>query len=215
VSAPSGSGGDCFAHVRLMAIVETAGRDIAHVLERVGWLCARATRGSVIVQLRDKDQPARTRMDVGAKLREITAEHGQLLAVNDRPDIAMLLDADAIHLGERSLTPEQVRSFGLPRSVAVSVARHDTAHVRVEGADAVVLSPIVGARKGRSPLGLTALSVASGRMGVGCRLFALGGVDAATARACLGAGASGVAVMGALWDAPPDPSLLGALGISR
>jgi thiamine-phosphate pyrophosphorylase len=87
------------------------------------------------------------------------------------------------------------------------------------GADAVLLSPILAARKGRAALGLTALAEARSalvRRGRGApRLYALGGVEAGTARACLEAGADGVAVIGAALDGRDARPLLQALGVLR
>jgi thiamine monophosphate synthase len=79
--------------------------------------------------------------------------------------------------------------------------------------DAVLLSPIFEARKGRCALGVAALGRARDAH-PGPAWFGLGAVNAGNAAACLVAGAAGVAVIGAALEPDPQP-LLEALGILR
>ncbi|HEY4156930.1 MAG TPA: thiamine phosphate synthase, partial [Polyangiaceae bacterium] len=99
----------------------------------------------------------------------------------------------------------------------LSRACHDPERVADHACDLVVLSPIVAARKGNAPLGVEALARARRRLALAPQpplLFALGGVSAETAAACLRAGADGVAVIGAALADDPLPLLL-AIGIER
>jgi thiamine-phosphate pyrophosphorylase len=180
-----------------------------HCLERIERLLRRARTGSVLVQLRDHELSIRRRLEIGRVLRRTTAENGQHLAVNDRIDLALALGVDALHLGESSIETGQARRI-FPGWI--SRASH-----RIENtdADAVLLSPIVEARHGRDALGIAALGRARECLDAERRLFALGGVSATTARACLDAGADGVAVMSAALDTDDASPLLEALGIVR
>jgi thiamine-phosphate pyrophosphorylase len=139
-------------------------------------------------------------------------EFDQILCVNDRLDLARLLDAQALHLGESSVGAHEVRQregdrFWLTR------ASHHPSRCAAEGADAVVLSPIVAPRKGAAALGVGAISIACDNSSV--PIYALGGVSPDTATACVAAGATGVAAIGA-WLATESPmSLIRALKIGR
>ena len=64
--------------------------------------------------------------------------------VNDRPDIAMLADADGVHLGQHDLPPDQVRKlFGRQLLVGISTADLDQARrARREGADYCGIGPM-------------------------------------------------------------------------
>lgn len=192
-----------------LVVVADFGRKAA--LERIACLVHAARPGSVLVQLRDHDLPTRKRYGLGVELRKITSDSGQYLAVNDRVDLALLLGADGLHLGELSIETADARA--LLQNTWISRACHRTSDAALLDADAILLSPIVEARHGRPALGTHALSEARRALGDTKLLFAFGGVSKATARACLEAGADGVAVMGAVLDSDDPTPLLDALGI--
>ena len=198
---------------RLIAITDTtlAPRGVLELrLER---LLAAAVPKSVMVQLRDRELSDRERIALGRELRELTRRHHQLFAVNDRCDLALVLESDGVHLGERSISPEDARTLVGP--LWISRACHDPARAESLGADAVVLAPVVAQRKGANAHGIAALTAARSVLsGSNTLLYALGGVDAASAAACLAAGADGVAAIGAVLDGSDPLPLLEALGIS-
>lgn len=178
--------------------------------------CALARPGGVVVVLRDPGMPVRAKLDWGREIRSTCRQHAQLLSVRDRLDLALLLDADALHLGEASVSVADARRWSGEhgKSPWISQACHDPTGVAQCTADGVLISPIAAARKGRPALGTSALRhAASVRRGDRPLVFALGGVNAHNAGAALEAGADGVAVIGAALQ-PPEP-LLSALGIAR
>jgi thiamine-phosphate pyrophosphorylase len=198
---------------RLIAITDTTLAPRALLVLRIERLLAAAEPGSVMVQLRDRQLPDRERIVLGRELRELTNRHRQLFAVNDRCDLALALASDGLHLGERSITVEDARA--LVGSLWISRACHDPARAQSLGADAVVLAPVVAARKGANALGVAALAAARRAvLGSNALLYALGGIDAASAAACVAAGADGVAAIGAVLDGSDPQPLLDALGIS-
>ncbi len=199
---------------RLIVITDTARVEAPRLLARVEALAARAAPGSVMVQLRDRELSVAARLELGRRLRELTRARGQWLAVNDRIDLALLLDADALHLGERSVSaPDARRLWG---DGWISRACHDPEVAMAAGADAVVLSPVLEPRKGNPAQGIAALGRARARLDAGSRrealLVALGGVTVATAGACLAAGADAVAAIGAALDSDDPGPLLAAVG---
>jgi len=166
-----------------------------------------------MVQLRARPLSDREKLALGRSLRALTRRHRQLLCVNDRCDLALLLEADGVHLGEASVSVEDARR--LAGALWISRACHDPARARSEGADALLLSPILAPRKGNAALGLRALATARSASEPGSRplIYALGGIDAEGARRCLGHGADGVAVMGAIFGGGDPLPLLDALGL--
>lgn len=169
-------------------------------------------RGARVVLLRDPALPARALVALARDLRAATRAVGARLWVNDRLDVALLVGADGVHLGGRSVGIEDARRL-LGSAVTVSVACHEVREVlaaRDAGADACTLSPIFASPGKGAPLGLHAVAAARAALGADPRfaLLALGGVDRATAAACLAAGADGVAtirgdLLGAPLDEPP------------
>ena len=97
---------------RLIVITDTTRVAAELLLARVEALAARARPGTVMIQLRDRELAAAARLELGRRLREITRARGQWLAVNDRVDLALWLAADALHLGEGSVSVPDARRLG-------------------------------------------------------------------------------------------------------
>jgi thiamine-phosphate pyrophosphorylase len=171
--------------------------------ERADRMLKSVPAGSVGVQLRDRERPARALLRLAHELRAICADHGAPLYVNDRVDVAIAVAADGVHLGGRSVPTPDARQLVGARAF-ISVAAHrasDVEEAEATGATAALLSPIF-ATPGKGPaVGLAFLAGARARAR-NLRLYALGGVDAGNAPACVKEGAHGVAVVRALWRAP-------------
>lgn len=168
-------------------------------LERASALGASRCRG-LAVQLRDPALDGRALWDWGLELSRAVKRIGARLWINDRMDLAMALDADGVHLGRKSVATEEARRL-LGPDVLITRSAHsvgEVLEVARYGADAALLSPIYPS-PGKGPsLGVSALTRAKQELdaaGLGMGLFALGGVDAKNAEACLAAGADGIAVV--------------------
>lgn len=196
---------------RLIVVTDVAASagDPVRLVERVA---APVAPGSLVIQLRDRELPARARLALGRRLVEVARSHAHRFVVNDRLDLAVLLGADGVHLPEAGVAAHEARRL-LGPDAWISVAAHDPERAPPASASAVVLAPVLAPRKGREPLGLAALRRARQRLGRTTALYALGGVDAASAVACLEAGADGVAVVGAVLGGRDPQPLLAALGI--
>lgn len=72
------------------------------------WLDEVLRGGARIVQLRDKDSSDRRLLEKAKYFRQKTLAADALFLVNDRLDIALLADADGIHLGQNDLPPDEV-----------------------------------------------------------------------------------------------------------
>jgi thiamine-phosphate pyrophosphorylase len=150
-------------------------------------------RSRVAVQLRDPELTGRALFEFGARLRAATRAAEIALVVNDRLDLARSLAAEGVHLGRRSVSVADARSF-LGQDIWVSVSCHAPSEVpraAQAGADAALLSPIFASPGKGPPLGVEALRDASGSLPI----IALGGVDAGALPACFQAGAAGVAAI--------------------
>ena len=138
----------------------------------------------------------------------VAAAHaaGALLVVNDRPDVARLAGADGVHVGQDDLAPADVRAL-LPGGI-VGVSTHDRAQLAAaasSGADYVAVGPVFATTSKARPdpvVGLELLRAARGL--TRAPLVAIGGITAENAADVIAAGADGVAVIGALLQAP-DP----------
>ncbi len=84
------------------------------------WLDAVLAGGAPIVQLRDKRSSDRRLLEKARYFRRQTRRAGALFLVNDRVDIALLADADGVHLGQQDLPPEEVRRIAPDMLIGVS-----------------------------------------------------------------------------------------------
>ncbi len=75
------------------------------------WLEQVIAGGAKIVQLRDKESSDRKLLEKALYFREKTREAGVLFFLNDRADIALLSDADGMHVGQNDLPPAEIRKL--------------------------------------------------------------------------------------------------------
>jgi len=75
------------------------------------WLDGVLAGGARIVQLRDKESSDRELLAKARYFRDKTREAGALFFMNDRLDIALLADADGMHVGQDDLPPEEIRKL--------------------------------------------------------------------------------------------------------
>jgi thiamine-phosphate pyrophosphorylase len=147
--------------------------------------------GATVVQLRLKDASTDEVVARGAGFRRLPAT----FVVNDDVEAAIELQADGVHLGRRDEGVERARAAGLllGRSAAsVGEAREGEA----EGAAYVGAGPVWATPSkpdADAPIGLDGLRAIAEAVSV--PVVAIGGIDASNARACLEAGAAGVAVV--------------------
>ncbi len=75
------------------------------------WLDHVIAGGAKIVQLRDKESSDRELLAKALYFRKKTREAGVLFFLNDRLDIALLSDADGMHVGQKDLPPAEIRKL--------------------------------------------------------------------------------------------------------
>jgi thiamine-phosphate pyrophosphorylase len=175
-------------------LVTDARPDLAAFLEA-------AVRGGVdLVQLRAKQLPDGELLPVLEEARAVTRRLGVPLVVNDRPDLAVLVGADFVHVGQDDLPVEAVRRFGLP----VGLSTHSPEELARAKADYVGVGPVFATptKEGRPPVGLEYVRHAAAHARV--PWFAIGGVDETNVADVVAAGATRIAVVRAIGEAD-DP----------
>jgi thiamine-phosphate pyrophosphorylase len=163
--------------------------------------------GARAVQLRAKRATDAQTLAWGRELRALTRAAGVLLVVNDRVDLALACEADAVHLGQDDLPPADARRIA-PR-LAIGRSTHDGAQLAralAEPIDYVAYGPLFGTAS--KPTGYDARGLAALReIASHCAplpLVAIGGVDATNCARARVAGAQGFAVISAVANAA-DP----------
>jgi thiamine-phosphate pyrophosphorylase len=176
----------------------------AHVARVVSLAGAALGAGRFAVLLRDKQRARERVRELALSLREATSTFGAALVIHSDAELALEVSADALHVADVSQLSAARAAF----PGAVTTPAHDDADVSravLAGADAILVSPIFAAPGKGTPRGTAALrrarDLANGQLFV----YALGGVSSSTAAACRSAGADGLAVLRALFDAD-DPA---------
>lgn len=100
--------------------------------------------GIKIIQYREKDKKKRDKYQECLKIREITQAAGVTLIVNDDIDLALVVNADGVHVGQQDLPVEQVRQLvGPDMFVGLSTHSPEQAQDAVKrGVDYIGVGPI-------------------------------------------------------------------------
>ncbi len=164
---------------------------------------AAALDGGVdIVQLREKTCCAKKIIDLGKKIRNLCSMYGALFIVNDRIDIAKIVEADGVHLGQDDADIVSARSI-LGEHAIVGISTHEPAQAlkAVEsGADYIGVGPVftTPTKPGRASVGLEYIRWAS--QNVNIPFFAIGGIDLENCKDVLLSGAKRIAVVRAIMN---------------
>lgn len=185
----------------VMGSPNCGGADPAAVLE------AAIAGGITMFQFREKGAGAlqgTAKLELGARLRRLCAQHAIPFIVNDDEGLALELEADGIHIGQEDAPAAAVRQR--LKNMIVGVSAHDLAEARcalVEGADYLGVGPQyatrtkLDAREVQGPAVIQRIRAG----GIRLPLVGIGGIDATNASHVIHAGADGVAVVSAIASA--------------
>jgi thiamine-phosphate pyrophosphorylase len=168
--------------------------DCPHGLERT---VRDALAGGVdVIQLREKGTDGARFLSLARQVRLWTREAGALLVVNDRPDVAVLSDADGVHVGQEDLSCRDARRIvGAERLVGVSTHSIEQARQAVlDGADYIGVGPVFASqtKQFNEFAGLDYVREAAAEISL--PWFAIGGIDTTNVADVVGVGAARVAV---------------------
>ena len=164
-------------------------------------LAAATDAGARWFQYRDKTGPMLEAYRLAVRLRQATADAGAALIINDRCDLALAVEADGVHLGQRDLPLSDARAvMGTGKFIGISTHSLDQVDKATRGgADYLGFGPIfdTGTKADHQPIvGLDELRRVRPRTHL--PIFAIGGLTGDTAARTVQAGADGVAVISAV-----------------
>jgi thiamine-phosphate pyrophosphorylase len=156
--------------------------------------------GVRMFQLREKTMKDRDLVGHARNVRRWTRERDALLIINDRPDLAALVDADGVHVGQDELTVADVRKIIGPNKL-VGVSTHTIEQARravLDGADYLGVGPTFpsGTKHFAEFPGLAFVQQVAAEIAL--PWFAIGGITAENIAHVGAAGAGRVAVSGAV-----------------
>lgn len=173
---------------------------------------ARATLsgGAGILQLRDKSTPPRQLLEIAREMRVMTREAGALFLINDRLDLALLCEADGIHLGPDDWAVEDVRrTLGPDRLIGASCGTPEEAReAAAAGADYMGVGAVWGTltkSDAGAAIGLEGLRAVMAANDLPAA--AIGGVNAANLAATLSTGVPMACVISAVAGAGDEAAM--------
>ena len=87
------------------------GDNFAHGKSNLECVKAMIEGGIKIIQYRDKTKSIKEKVKEAREIRELCRENGVIFIVNDHIDIAILVDADGVHIGQDDMDPSDVRKL--------------------------------------------------------------------------------------------------------
>ena len=172
-----------------------------------------AAGGATMFQLREKTLSDRELIDRGRNVRLWTRETGSMFILNDRPDIARLVEADGVHLGQDDMSVREARRILGPGPL-IGVSTHNVDQVRsavMAGASYIGIGPTFPSktkefRELAGPEFVRAASVLTS-----LPAFVIGGVTAENVGDVAAAGGRRVAVSAAICQAEEPQTAAAAI----
>ena len=187
---------------RVYPLTDVAMSGLSHA-EQVQLL---STGGATLVQLREKQMPAREFYEQAGAAVEVARQRGVTLIINDRVDVALAVKAHGVHLGQDDMPPVAARKL-LGDDAIIGYSTHNIEQATTAltlPIDYLAIGPIfaTSTKSDTSPvLGLEGLRAVRKAIGA-IPLVAIGGISAANAREVIEAGADSVALISALLSDP-------------
>lgn len=167
--------------------------------------------GVDLIQLREKDMEAGDLLRLGRPVADACRGAGVSFVVNDRPDVALALDA-GVHLGQNDLPVAVARR--ILGGAVIGVSTHSQGEIdgslaAMEPIDYIAVGPVyeTPTKPGRRAVGLDLVRYAARHATL--PWFAIGGIDSTNVAGVIDAGARRIVVVRAIAEAP-DPAAAAA-----
>lgn len=167
--------------------------------EEVESTTAALLRGGIrILQLRAKGIDPATVEHLARRMQPLCREAGAVFVLNDYPDMAARIGADAVHVGQDAGPLAAVRNIVGPQMlIGRSTHSPEQALAAVaEGADYIGFGPLfpTGTKPGRPSIGLQDIAAVQEQLG-DFPMFCIGGINGTTLPSVLQAGARRVVIV--------------------
>ena len=159
--------------------------------------------GISLLQLREKELSDADFIEEAAVLQNLCSAYDCPLIINDRPDIAKMVGAAGVHVGQTDMAIEEARAL-LGEDAIIGGSAHnaeEAAAAEAAGADYLGCGAVFGSstKKNASIMSLNCLTEIC--QAVQIPVAAIGGIHSKNIHQLAGCGISGVAVVSALFGA--------------
>ncbi len=159
--------------------------------------------GAQMIQFRDKESSDKEFLEKAKEIQKITRKKKIPLIINDRVDVAKLIDAEGVHLGEDDLPIKEARKIlGSERIIGASACDLKTAKLKErERADYIGLGPIfdTSSKDIAKPLGTEIIKEANEILHI--PIFPIGGINLSNVDQIISTGVRRIAVISAIFMA--------------
>lgn len=158
--------------------------------------------GVRLIQYREKNKTAAEIIKTGQKLRQLCSFYNALFIVNDRIDIAQILDVDGVHLGQDDIDINLARKIiGEDKIIGISTHKPEDAILALENnADYIGVGPVfkTPTKPNTDPVGLEYVKWVSENISI--PFYAIGSIDENNFTTALESGAKRIAVIRAIMN---------------
>jgi thiamine-phosphate pyrophosphorylase len=156
--------------------------------------------GVDLLQLRAKEHACAEIAKLAAELHRITADHGVPLIINDYPEVARIVPAEGVHVGQDDLPIAEARKMAGPKCM-VGRSTHSVdqaSRALYEGADYIGFGPIFATptKPDYPPIGLREIQKVHDAVRI--PIFCIGGIKLENLEKVIEAGARRVVIVSGL-----------------
>ncbi|WP_041275251.1 thiamine phosphate synthase [Desulforamulus ruminis] len=170
--------------------------------------------GIQVIQYREKEKKTREKYLECLKIRELTRQAGVTFIVNDHIDLALLVGADGVHIGQDDLPPEKVREL-VGKEMLIGLSTHSPEEARAAlgaGVDYLGVGPIFATKTKKDvcdPVGLEYLEYVA--RNIPLPFVAIGGIKEYNIHQVTARGARCVALVAEIVGSPDIAAKVQAL----
>jgi len=171
-----------------------AGRDEITIGEQV------IQGGARVIQLRDKQASKSELLPIAQKLKDLCEKYSVLFIINDYLDLALAVDADGLHIGQKDLPlPIVRRALPVDKIVGCSVTTASQAiKAQSDGADYIAVGSVFPTKTKENATVVGVAGLRQIRQAVSSPLVAIGGINEDNISQVMAAGADSAAVISAV-----------------
>ena len=160
-----------------------------------------AAAGATFIQLREKSITHSEFVDAAKKIKQVTDRYNIPFVINDNIEVAMEVDADGVHVGQKDMQALSARALlGADKILGVSVQTVDQAiQAERDGADYLGVGAVfaTSTKPDASDVSLDTLKEICNAVNI--PVVAIGGIQQGNVAQLAGSGVDGVAVISAIF----------------
>jgi len=157
--------------------------------------------GATVVQIREKTASSREFYEIAMRTRKITKKYGVPLIINDRADIALAVDAEGLHIGQKDLPYKEARRImGKNKIIGVSASNltEAVAAAAEKGVDYLGVGAMFTTDTKKDADSTTMDELRLIREKIKLPIVAIGGINKSNIPSFAGMGIDGIAVVSAI-----------------